>query len=502
MDSTNSSSVDTCACGHNGGHADRHTGRPGDRTGVRGQRPDAASAAPAAPAPSVTPAAPAAPVTPGATPLKNVIHPGEGVFTGAAMSTRRAFAAAAAATTAAAALGIQAARATDSGDGTTDGTDAAEDGSSATGTEESSATTTSSDGITVTDLLSYQDLSETLTYQPDYSFDLPLGSLPSMDGTSAVAIVRVNDSARPLTVIDCLDIANGIQFNLLSTPVSGTSYAPSECHMSSQLVAWAETDNSSDAWNLYAAPYTGTAIAASSAVLLASGDSDWLPVQFSVWEDSVVWQLMPDPTGPYVTGASTCFLWRLGWDADSAQTVWSSPGQFGCAPDINAGIITISPRVNASQGTYYGITALDIDDTSAVLDQLVLPASIRPFYHSRIGGSFAFSIEANYGYGGTFGNMGTYIGPGSGPFLALQREPSAPVNYVNNLYIIRSQLSYFVFDLAQKTYTRLRAVSGSSDYGDYPATSGTSGVFVTYAMVKDGETGLPSRVITRVFSLT
>lgn len=458
---------------------------------------------------------------------------GQGVLAGPPLATRREFAAAAAATAAAAALAAPRIAAAAQDDGATgsspadpagpaDSADsggpaqesgkgaspsasegAASDGAVSEAAEASSAADTSSssasaDDVQTTDVLSFEDRSDTLEYQPSAIYSLSLGSMPCMRGDRYAAVLRPNQVARPLTVVDCLDIQTGQVTSLLDAPMAGDGFSPSDCVMTDRLLAWVETDNSTDEWRLYAAPHASGSLDLSDAVMLDQGDADWLPPQLDAWERTVVWQHMPDPTGPYVTNSSLAYLWRLG-DQD-ASVAWESPGRFACAPNLNAGMLTLAPRVNSDQGVYYGVTSVDLDGME-VVDQLVLPVSVRPFMATTIGDDLAFSIEADYGYGGTFGSMGTYIGPSQGPFLALRREPSAQVNCVNGLYILRSQLSYFVVDPIRKVFTRILAASNCVDYGDYPVTSGTCGQFVTYAMVKDEDTGVPSQVLTRIFTL-
>ncbi len=433
--------------------------------------------------------------------LGGVIHPGEGVLAGAPMATRREFAAAAAATAASAILaaGAGAARASEDGDGQARASSEADAASSAE-SEGKQVVTTTTNGVTSTNLLTFSDETGTVSYEPTATFDLPEGSLLTMDCDRYAAILRANDTARPLTVIECLDVTTGTVSPVLSQPISGDDYAPSECRITSSLVAWVEMNNATDEWKLYAAPFAGTEVVRDNVVKLSEGDAEWLPAQFAVWDDRVVWQVMPDASGSHVTESSIAYLWRLGQDTGTG--VWTSRGRFGCAPDLNAGILTIAPRVNADSGTYYGITSLDVDEPDRTIDQLVLPASVKPFFVTTIGSRFAFSIEANYGYGGTFGSMGTYVGPSQGPFYALQLEPSAQVNYVGGLLVVRSSLSYYVFDLDGESFTRIYAASNCSDAGDYPATSGTSNMFLTYALVRDEESGLPSGVSARIFSLT
>ena len=66
-----------------------------------------------------------------------------------------------------------------------------------------------------------------------------------------------------------------------------------------------------------------------------------------------------------------------------------------------------------------------------------MPETVSPFEAVFMGESFAFSVEANYGYGGSLGNMGTFIGNSGGPFVYLSREPLACVTGKGSLYVIK-----------------------------------------------------------------
>lgn len=434
------------------------------------------------------------------------LFPGDGVLVGPSVLTRRQFAAAAAATLAASALGASRALATDA---SAAGDDA--DGQAVSAEVDAEADATASDASedaadsgydNAIDILStYEDATDTLSFDPVVTFELPLGSVVYSDCDTRAAVIQANDTARPLTLIGCLDYSVGTYTIVLDHALTGEDYAPSECHLTERVIAWVEMNNATDEWALYAAPFDGTPITSvEDVVQLGSGDADWLPPQFAVWENRVVWQVMPDPYGPHVTDDSHAYLWRRG--SDSGTLVWTSSGRFACAPAINDGVLTIAPRVNNSEGVYYGLTAIDLEDDLRQLDQLVLPVSVRPFIATHIGDDFAFSVEANYGYGGLLGTMGYFIGPSEGPFLNLTREPSAQIGYVGDYYVLRSQLLYFLVDVRARRFGRILSVSNCVDYGDYPASSGTSQLFVTYAAVKDESTGIPTKVLVRLFSLS
>lgn len=425
----------------------------------------------------------------------------EGVRVGPSHATRREFAAAASATMAAFLAGSKMRSAwADDASASDDATEEAPEDDQASEVSDDVLPTVDADG-NVNIINTFEDLIESTTYEPAASYTLPVGCNVYADCETRAAVVQANQGARPFTVVGCLDYATGEYTVVIPQPITGSDYAPSEARCTETLMAWVEVNNATDAWVLYAVPFGGQIIDANSPglVKLAEGDGEWLPAQFDVAGTTVVWQVMPDPSGSYVTSYSHAYLWTLG--AYEGTEVYESPGRFACEPNISAGILTIAPRIKPDQGVYYGLKAIDLDHGRTIVDEQEMPISVRPFRATRIGDTFAFSVEANYGYGGLLGNMGYYIGRGGGPFDYVAREPSAQVNYVGGRYIVKSQLSYFVIDLERKTYARIAAASGCVDYGDYPATAGTVSQFVTYTAVKDSSTGIPNSVLVRLFTL-
>ncbi len=350
-----------------------------------------------------------------------------------------------------------------------------------------------------TNLLTYQNLMDTVWWEPLVEYQIPVGCNVCADCETRAATIEATPGSASLTVIGCLDYGSGQYTVVLETPVSGSGFSPSEAHITDTLMCWVETNNATDDWVLYATTFLGMPISPNDAAIvkLDEGDADWLPPQVAVWGSTVVWQRMPDPLGPYVRDSSHAFRWSLG--SSEATDIWTSPGRFGCPPDINQGVLTIAPRVRADEGVYYGITAIDLSDGKQI-DQTVLPVSVKPFRATRIGNDFAFSIEANYGYGGLLGKMGYYFGSSDGPWDYVAREPSAQVSYVNGRYIVRSQLAYFVID-QRGWFSQISAADRCVDYGDYPASSGTTATFVTYTKVKNESTGIPEYVAVRRFAI-
>jgi hypothetical protein len=298
-----------------------------------------------------------------------------------------------------------------------------------------------------------------------------------------------------------LSTKTGELSDVITTMVMGSepNMAIYDARCSDEVYAWVEMDMLKRVWRLYAQRFKDGAVSGEVSTLWED-DANFDPPHFAVSDNAVIWQVAPSLSGTKTREPSYCYLWHLG--DSNAQRVVESPGRFAAPPAISEGTITLAPRVRADEGQYYGITAYSLaDDLATVVDQLVLPQSVRPFRAVRMGDRFAFSIEANYSSGGLLGKMGTYIGAGDGPFITLVREPAAQVAGKGDVFIVKSRASYFVIDIAKETFSILGATNRCVDYGEYPASEGTTSSFLTFATVKDANTGYPSSVVVRSFAL-
>lgn len=333
------------------------------------------------------------------------------------------------------------------------------------------------------------------------SWTLPVGTVLRPSSGVWIPALSAGSSAMPVVKATALSADTGTLVDVVTSMVMGTepNMAIYDVRCSDQVYAWIEIDMLKRNWALYAQRFSDGAVSGQVSTL-GEGDADWDPPLFAVTGDTVIWQVMPSISGTKTREFSYCYLWHMG-DAD-AKAVVESPGRFAIPPSISENTVTLAPRVRADKGQFYGITAYSLsDDLATIVDQLVLPQSVRPFRATRMGERFAFSIEANYSSGGLLGRMGTYLGTGDGPFITLVREPSAQVAGTENVFIIKSRASYFVVDVDRQTYSILVASNRCVDYGEYPATEGLSSRFVTFATVKDSRTGYPSTVTVRSFAL-
>lgn len=340
-----------------------------------------------------------------------------------------------------------------------------------------------------------------LSLQEQGSWDLPAGTVLRVGTGTWRPAIAPGPTAIPVVKAAALSVTSGQLVDVVTKLVMGDDPNMSiyDVRCSDQVYAWVEMDMLKRNWALYAQRFSDGAVSGSVSTLW-KGDDDWDPPLFAVTGSTVIWQVMPAISGTKTKEHSFCYLWHMG-DHD-AQSVVESPGRFAAPPAVSGSTVTLAPRVRADEGVYYGITAYSLkDDLATVIDQLVLPQSVRPMRAVRMGDTFAFSIEANYSSGGLLGSMGTYIGAGDGPFVTLAREPAAEVAGKGSRYIVKSRASYFVIDTEAETYSILGATNRCVDYGEFPACEGTVSDFVTFATVKDAKTGYPSTVHVRSFAL-
>ncbi|MFR3312019.1 hypothetical protein [Collinsella stercoris] len=341
----------------------------------------------------------------------------------------------------------------------------------------------------------FENVDNTLT--PQLSWDVPLGTVPFHCEGAWAALLEAPASARAINTLGIISLASGSRATLVPEPIKGKTYGFHDVRCSEQVYAWIEMDYATGDWVLLAQELEN-GVLVGEPVELDDGTTDWEPARFTVTGNSVIWQKMPFASGAKRAEYSHCYLWSVG--SPKGKDLHESPGRFATWPRVSDGYLTIAPRVNASEGTFYGLTALDLQNNNKVAAQLVMPETVSPFEAVYMGSSFAFSVEANYGYGGGLGNMGTFIGNAGGPFTYLSREPLACVAGNGTRYLIKAQSSHFVVDTEAQTYAVLAAPDKSLDFGDYPASEGTTDRFVTYATVR-GDDGLPAAVQLRVFSL-
>ena len=334
------------------------------------------------------------------------------------------------------------------------------------------------------------------------AYTLPLGNvLHPTDGTW-IPVTTAGESATPIVKGSALSLSSGELVEVVPTTVSGpaTTRVIYDARCSERLYAWLELDIITRSWALLASRMNDGVLEGETTTLWEA-DANWDPATFAASGDAVIWQVTPALSGDKTAEHSFCYLWRLG--DTQATPVVESPGRFALPPTLSSGFALLAPRVRADEGVFYGLSAYTVDDDlKTMVDQLVLPASVKPFRAAYVGSRFAVSIEASYESGGLLGKMGTYFGRSDAQdFYVLGREPFADIVGRNDTFVVKVRASYVVVDLEKRQYCILPAQDRSLDYGEYPARAGECVSFVTFATVKDEVTGYPLEVKVRTFSL-
>ena len=341
-----------------------------------------------------------------------------------------------------------------------------------------------------------------LPYSASNQWTLPLGNVLHPAEGVWLPVTTAGASANPMVVASAFSTSSGELKEVVTKTVTGTTTSVIySVACSDSVYAWVELDMITREWSLFASAFSNGALTGETKTLWQA-DSDWDPAPVACSGTSVIWQVQPSASGSKTAETSYCYLWTVG--SSDAQAVVESPGRFATSPTVCGDWVVLAPRVRASEGTYYGVTAYTIaDGLQTKVDQLVMPASVKPFRACRMGEKFVVSVEANYSSGGLLGNMGTYIGSSDGSdVLSLSREPfECAAAGKNGVYFIKSRSSYIVVNANDQTYSVLSSVDRSVDYGEYPARVGECNTFVTFSSVKDATTGYPASVIVRTFPL-
>ena len=140
------------------------------------------------------------------------------------------------------------------------------------------------------------------------SWRLPLSNVLHPAEGTWIPVTTAGASATPMVVASALSLASGALSEVVSEPVGhDTTTVIYDVRCSDYLYAWTELDLQTRAWTLYAAPFSGGALAASPPALW-EGDADFDPAPFAVTGRSVIWQVQPSTGGVDEHGELRCCL--------------------------------------------------------------------------------------------------------------------------------------------------------------------------------------------------
>lgn len=428
--------------------------------------------------------------------------------------------------------------------------------------------------------------SETYEYYEDYaeemklvgSVALPYGTLVWANDNDLAFCLLPTQTGSPLTSVGVIDLQSFGWGTLLTHAVGESEgYEIYDVRGTSGGIVWTEADILDGNWRVYAAAFgtgagaagaagTGTAGTGNSGnagtatgatdsrasgsgislpnrasgfdassylgtpMLLSEGGPEWETPSLTAWGNYAYWQELPKATGAASSENSLLRRCLFGAASASVETVYESPGRMACAPTSTAGGVVFAPRAEAVN-VYYQLTYID-GQTAHVLDQLTLPASMKPVEVSYGKTGFAFAFDGIYSYGGGIANLGTYT-PKAMPsttfatayekalddiaakrktakdqlnesekaeatlmaqnataeayssceWFRFARSPLCPPAWCGSYFMVKSSSAIVGASLADNWYFALPVENGAPDYGEFMASAGTCRNIVSYTQI-------------------
>lgn len=323
------------------------------------------------------------------------------------------------------------------------------------------------------------------------SFELPYGTLLwTNNDTVAACLLPTEESANPLSQVALLYLGSGERITVLEEAVGqAEGFDIYDARASEQGLAWTEANILDGVWRVYAAALSQGTLG--TPTLLDEGESEeWETPTIAAVGMNVFWQVLPALGGSQTSAQSVLKKSRFA-SGGTVETVYSSTGRMSTPPYPTADGLVITPRTNTASVNHQ-LTLIDAD-SGAVRDRLVLPSGMKPLEAGYGTNGFTFSFDSIYNYGGGIAKLGTYTPAETHgtedyaglPWYSFTRNPTAAPAWCSGWFIVKSSRSVCGIDIGSLTYFALPVESGSDDYGDYLATTGTTSTIVTYANIND-----------------
>lgn len=351
--------------------------------------------------------------------------------------------------------------------------------------------------------------SDTLTEIPNSNlevvdeFTLPYGSLAWANSSNIVTCLIPNDTAKPLTRIEMINMNTGNQFVVIEGSIGQKEgFEIYDARANNNGIIWTEVNILQGEWRIYVSKLDSNFNI--NPVLIDKGNSEWETPTIAVSENYAYWQVLPLANSDKKTFLSSLKKIPFGQTVedskyttnvssntdikDNPYIIYTSNGRMSTPVySYNNGVV-ITPRTD-TVNVHYELTYLD--NNGQIIDQIALPQNMKPLEAGYGNTGFNFSFDAIYNYGEGISNLGTYTPLTKGTnysdlkWLNFIRVPSAAPAWYNEFFVIRSTLAVCLLDLTNQTYSVLDRPNASDDYGDYLASSGQCERIVTYANIYD-----------------
>ena len=343
----------------------------------------------------------------------------------------------------------------------------------------------------------FDELDVRVCVNEDTHYDLPMGSIGTMDADDLVVFVTPGETADVVAQIAFLGLASGNYVNVLERPISlDEGYQIYDARANDDVCVWVESNFRSDDWRLYLAPVINTA-QIGTPILVDEGDANFDPPMLCVCGSRAFWTHMPNENGDATDSDS--YLKVASFSAPNPEVVFTSHGRMITNPQATDGIVTIVPRAETKSARYQ-MTAIDAA-TGEVLAAQILPSTMRVLDAIYLNGSFVFGVERSYNFEGGISLFGTYSAMDDGHYLRFNRVPMDTPAICDRFLVIKSTKSVVGVDMNERSYFAIDTVDGCESYGDFLLSTGTSSRIVTYTSVPAGDGSGNGLVRVRVFSV-
>ena len=319
-------------------------------------------------------------------------------------------------------------------------------------------------------------------------FELDYGTMVWCNDDAVAACLLPGASGKPLTQAALLWLSSGTTSTVLEQAVGASEgFEIVDVRATSNGLLWVESDMLEGTWRVYTAALSDSGNMGEP-VLADEGDGDWETPTIALAGAFAYWQVLPRSDGARAKEASVLRHARVG--SGKAEVAWESQGRMATPPYATEDKIVITPRADADSSVHYQMPCLKAS-SGEMVDSCTLPASMKPLEAGYSDNGFTFAFDAIYSNDTGIANLGTYApsakAAGDGysgvPWFRWGRTPScAPANCGDYL-VVKSKTAVCGVNLGTQTYFALDVESGSADYGDMLASSGSRDTFVTYANV-------------------
>lgn len=360
------------------------------------------------------------------------------------------------------------------------------------------------------------------------SCTLPFGTLIWAADDQIAACLLPTQTSSPLAKVGLIPLSSGTLRTVLNQAEGhDEGFEIYDVRANSFGIIWLESNIMDGTWRVYTSPLDGAELL--NITLTFESDAKWNMPSLAVSGEFTYWQTSSVSTDASIPAKGKLYRARFGSTPDAIEEVCSTKTALACAPTATPEGIVAAERLDVA-GTYYQMTVYDAE--AQVRDKLILPATVKPSEVAYGPDGFSFCLEGIYNSNSGIANLGTYACASAIPHeyrqvldetLASMEEPEkegadkkvltdadvtkAQSYAEQNIADLYSTASWFRFprspltdpawcdgwflvkstnvvagiDMANRRYFTIEPENATQSYGEFLASSSTSGRFVTYA---------------------